>query len=350
MLDESLVPNAATAAGTHEFAARFPALSAQGFYRQAQGLTVSTLGLGSYLGAMSDDADEAYTRAVACALDGGINFLDTSLNYRHQRSERAFGAAIAGRQRSEIVICTKAGFLVPDAMPQGLHGHDVVGRMHCMVPSFLEDQLGRSLSNLGVECIDVFYLHNPETQLKFVDQETFDERIRKAFATLEQLANQGKIRYYGTATWDGYRQNGLPGSLSLIRLAQLAEEVGGPRHRFRFVQLPFNMGMPQAYSQKAETRDGEWMSVLNAARGLGITVIASATLLQGKLLGGQPEALADYFGIANDAVRAIQFTRSAPGITTALVGMGNSGHVKENLQVGLYPPLEPGRFGPLFGE
>ncbi len=340
------IGTAATSAGTRAYSERF---AHQRFYREAQGLMVSSLGLGSYLGDQSDAADAAYTEAAAAALDGGINFLDTALNYRHQRSERAIGAALRGRAREEIVLATKAGFLVPDAVPH-LHAHDVAGRMHCMTPAFLEDQLGRSLQNLGVDCVDVFYLHNPETQLRFVDEDEFARRCRAAFQKMEALAGQGRIQYYGTATWDGYRQNGKPGSLSLYRLAALAKDVAGEAHRFRFIQLPFNMGMPQAYSQRAEAKDGQRVSVLQAATELGITAVASATLLQTKLLGGQPPALAEYFGIEDDALRAIQFTRSAPGLTTALVGMGKAEHVRANLRIAAIEPMDAARFAALYGE
>lgn len=339
--------------GTKRYAGRFASFGEAGFYRDAQGLAISSLGLGSYLGAVSAEADEAYTAAATLALDSGINFLDTSLNYRHQHSERAIGKALAGRDRGELVICTKAGFLVPDATPRSLPPGEVVGRMHCMTPDFLEDQLHRSLRNLGVDTIDVFYLHNPETQLRFASQDVFYQRCRIAFKKLERLADEGQIQYYGTATWDGYRQNGGAGSLSLTKLAKIAEDTGGRNHRFRFVQLPFNMAMPEAYLQCAESRNGEpneeRISVLQAASELGITVIASATLLQTRLLDGQSEALAESLGLPDAACRAIQYTRSAPGVSVALVGMGNSQHVRENLRVAGHRALAPGQFAQLFG-
>jgi len=59
------------------------------------------------------------------------------------------------------------------------------------------------------------------------------------------------------------------------------------------------------------------IGVLDEARKLGVTVVSSASLLQGRL----------------DAQRAIEFVRSTPGITVALVGMSNAAHVKENLAV-----------------
>src|SRR5690606_21096876 len=97
--------------------------AASGFYRCCQSLTVSSLGLGSYLGNMDAATDAAYVASVTAAVRGGINFLDTSLNYRHQGSERNFGTAVgkliaAGEvARDEIVLCTKAGYLVPNAIP-----------------------------------------------------------------------------------------------------------------------------------------------------------------------------------------------------------------------------------------
>jgi aryl-alcohol dehydrogenase-like predicted oxidoreductase len=341
----------ATAEATAAYAARFAQY--QQFYRVAQGLTVSTLGLGTYLGEMTDDADRGYTEAVRAALDGGINFLDTSLNYRHQRSERAIGAALAasGLARAHYVVCTKAGFLVPDAMPLGrLRASELVGNMHSMAPVFLDDQLQRSRRNLGLDTIDVFYLHNPETQLKFVAPDVFyEERVRAAFTCCEAMAASGRIRYYGAATWDGFRRNGMADGLSLVRLAAIARQVAGENHHFRFVQLPFNLSMTEAFGQQAEQFGEERVNIMEAARRLGISVVASATLLQSRLATGLPEQLRTLVpGDSPDAVRAIQFTRSAPGISVALVGMGQPAHVSTNLGVAAVPPLAPESFTRLF--
>jgi len=77
-------------------------------------------------------------------------------------------------KRDEFVVSTKAGFLTPNAMPGvALRPEDLAGNMHSMAPAFLADQLGRSRKNLGLETIDVLYLHNPETQLSFVDAGEF---------------------------------------------------------------------------------------------------------------------------------------------------------------------------------
>jgi aryl-alcohol dehydrogenase-like predicted oxidoreductase len=336
----ALIAGHATPQGTAAYASRFPAP----FYRRAQGLTVSTLGIGSYLGQMNDAADAGYTEAVAAALHGGINFIDTSLNYRHQRSERNIGAALQNARREELVLCTKAGFLTPDAVPvDKITAEDVVDNMHCMTPDFLEDQLHRSRINLGVECVDVFYLHNPETQLDHVEEGEFYHRIGEAFARLERLADAGLLQYYGAATWSGFRQR--EGGLSLARMLDLAYELRGDRHRFRFIQLPFNLAMTEALS----LRDAVGRNLLDEAQSMGISVVASASILQARLARDIPPVIGERLtGLNTDAQRSIQFTRSTPGITTALVGMGRAEHVRENLGIAAVPPATPEQFMDLF--
>lgn len=319
----------ATAEGTARLAGRHPEFARAGFYREACGLKVSSLGIGTYLGAPTAAADRAYTDALIAAGEGGINFFDTAINYRNQHSEMCVGVALQALHRTEIVVCTKAGFLTPGAVPGFLEKDDVVGGMHSMAPRFLAHQIERSRSNLGVDTIDVFYLHNPETELAYLSGPAFEERLRRAFGALEQLVTEGKISWYGAATWDGFR---VKDQLSLPRLAQIARETGGAHHHFRFIQLPFNLSMVEAFS-------GGHDSVLETAARLGITVVASATLLQTQVLERIPEALAGLTGPASPAQQAIQFTRSTPGITVALVGMGKRVHVEQNLGVAAVPPL-----------
>jgi aryl-alcohol dehydrogenase-like predicted oxidoreductase len=322
----------ATSEGTRRYTDRYPDYRNAGFYRTVFDLQVSTLGIGTYLGEIDEASDRAYTEALLRAGEGGINFFDTAINYRNQLSERAIGAALQRLQRDEVVVATKAGFLTPGAVPDFLAPDDVVGRMHSMAPRFLADQIERSRANLGVETIDIFYLHNPETQLRYCSRADFEDRARRAFAELERLADRQKIRRYGVATWDGFRK---PGALDLPRLAQIAAEEGGADHRFRFIQLPFNLAMVEAFTGRPE-------SVLDQAGRLGVAVVASATLMQTRVLGEMPGPVAELLpGLATDAQRAIQFTRSTPGISVALVGMGRREHVEENLGVAQVPPAAP---------
>src|SRR5439155_26409552 len=78
----------------------------------------------------------------------------------------------------------------------------------------------------------------------------------------------------------------------------------------------------------------EYVSALQSAEALDVTVIASGSILQGQIARGLPEAIRDSLGsLATDAQTGIQFVRSAPGITTALVGMSRVEHVEENLSL-----------------
>jgi aryl-alcohol dehydrogenase-like predicted oxidoreductase len=332
----------ATREGTARFASRLPQTAYPAFYREGRDLLISSIGIGTYLGAMNDATDAAYAEAIHEALQRGVNVIDTSLNYRHQRSERAVAAGIRAfvqhdqGGRNEFLVCTKGGYLVPGAMTENtLTPDEVAGGMHSMALAFLADQIDRSRRNLGLETIDVYYLHNPETQLEFVDLPEFMKRIQGAFDRLERAVADGLIRYYGTATWDGYRRAGH-GALSLPALAEAAHQIAGDNHHFRFIQLPFNPAMPEALTRPVEGGG----TVLDVAAQLDITVVASAPLMQARLARNLPSDFERMLpGLGTDAQRAIQFTRSTPGIASALVGMSNRAHVEENLAVARIDPL-----------
>jgi aryl-alcohol dehydrogenase-like predicted oxidoreductase len=338
------LPDRATRAGTERYRGRHAAAVASDHFRPLAGehLAVSSVGLGTYLGPSDDAADARYQAAIGRAIELGINVLDAAINYRSQRSERAVGRALAaavrgGIGRDEIVVASKAGFLPLDAgveraearqylertyVASGLARPDeIVAGCHCLAPRYLEDQLARSRRNLGLETIDVYYLHNPETQLEEVEPATFLGRMRAAFEVLEGAAASGTIGVYGTATWNGYRQPpGAPDHLDLFALAEAAREVGGERHRFRVVQLPLNQRMPEAAEARTQARRGGTpMTLLEAAGELGMQVMSSASILQGKLA---PDAAA--------ARGAIDWVRSRPGLTTALIGMSRVEHVEAN--------------------
>jgi aryl-alcohol dehydrogenase-like predicted oxidoreductase len=319
----------ATAEGTARYAGRFSRHRENAFFRSVRNLSVSSLGIGTYLGKQDDAGDRGYTDALLAAAEQGINVFDTAITYRGQRSERCIGNAMKQLQRDEIVVCTKAGFLSPGVAPAGMAKDDVAGGMHSMAPDFLSHQIDRSLANMGLDTIDVFYLHNPETQLGFVTGGAFDARLASAFDRLEHLVQQKKIRWYGAATWDGLRKKG---ALNLARLVEIAGDVAGEEHHFRFVQLPFNIAMVEAYVDRPE-------NVLETAARLGVTVVASASLLQARALEQMPEAVERHLpGLDTAAQRAIQFTRSTPGIAVALTGMGRREHVLENVGVARVPP------------
>ena len=360
----------ATAASTKRYADRFRKAAAGGF-REAHGLTLSSLGIGTYLGAADDKTDATYAASVVAAVENGLNVVDTAINYRFQRSERSIGAAIKqlaqkGFSREEFVLCTKGGYLSPDgAMPAEPNEYfyreyiqpgvfkpnEIVQGSHCMTPRFLEDQLGRSLRNLGVDSVDVYYLHNPETQLSEVSRPDFLERVRDAFIYLEAAVAAGRIQFYGMATWSGFRQEASArDALQLGELEQLARDIAGGAHHFRFVQLPFNLAMTEALTLGNQKMGSSVKTVMEAATELGITLIASASLFQGQVARNLPGFVAQALGLQTDAERALQFARSSPGITTALVGMSHPEHVLANARLVSIPLATVDEFSKLFSR
>ena len=368
----------ATSEGTSRYRDRFPQLSEAEFFRHPQAvpgaadLWLSLLGLGTYLGEPDDATDVGYTEAILLAVRSGINVLDTAINYRHQRSERNIGAALeqllgtGDVRRDEVFVSTKAGYLSFDANlppdPRGyfqreyidsgvLNPKELVGGMHCMAPDYLQNQIERSRKNLGLETIDLFYLHNPETQLAEVSPVLFRERLKRAFAMLESSVKAGKLCYYGMATWNAFRvAEGSRDYISLAMAADLAREIAGQAHHFRFIQLPFNLAMPEAYALANQSVVKKNVSVLTAAGQLGIAVVGSASLYQGRLTHSLPPFIRQTLGMKSDGENAIQFARSAPGLNTALVGMAHKEHVAANLKPALLPPASLEEWQKLFSS
>ncbi len=361
----------ATAEGTARYAEKFRGVAADGHFRQAEGLLLSSLGIGTYLGQPNDSTDASYTAAIVAAVESGINLIDTAINYRLQRSERSIGTALKvlahkGIKRDEIVICTKAGYLTPDGnMPADPNRYffeeyvqrgvfsakDIVAGSHCMTPRYLENQLGRSLKNLQVDCVDVFYLHNPEAQLSEIAPEEFLKRVRDAFVFLEAAVARDQIQYYGMATWNGFRQEkSARDAMQLTEIASIAEEIAGEKHHFRFLQLPFNLAMTEALTLGNQQLAGGIKTIMEAADELGIKLIASASLLQGQVAQNLPGFVGEALGLENDAERALQFARSAPGIAASLVGMSRTAHVEANTRLVEVAPAGLEEFSKLFSR
>src|SRR6267378_3333237 len=141
------------------------------------------------------------------------------------------------------------------------------------------------------------------------------------------------------ATWNAFGQGENEQDLLLLAVMEsLAREVTTGSHHLRFLQLPFNLGMTEALTRPNQSLDGSRVPMVEAANKLGITLVASAAMLQGKLSHGLPPFVAKALGLQNDAERALQFVRSTPGITTALVGMSRVEHVHANMALASIAP------------
>jgi aryl-alcohol dehydrogenase-like predicted oxidoreductase len=349
-----------TPSGSADYASRFTAYN--GNYRPLLGMSISSVGIGTYLGDEDAVTDSHYAQAIRTALLGGINLVDTAVNYRCQRSERVIGAVIgelvaSGQvKREQIMIATKGGYIAFDRevpadprrwfdenliKPGIIKPNDLVQGSHCMTARYLEAMLDLSRSNLGLESVDVYYLHNPETQLSAVGHDEFLARIRAAFEFLEGAVDAGKIVCYGAATWNGFRlKPNERGYLSLTELVRTASDVGGRDHHFRVIQLPYNLAMTEALTLHNQILPGDnQVSLLAAADAMDVAVCASASLLQGQLTSRLPDVLRSAFpGMESDAQRSLQFVRSTPGIDVALVGMSSAVHVAHNLTTLKHPP------------
>ncbi|HVF38456.1 MAG TPA: aldo/keto reductase, partial [Gemmatimonadaceae bacterium] len=322
-------------------------------------LHASSIGMGTYLGECDDTEDDRYTSLLATGVAKGLNLVDTAINYRCQRSERAVGRAVRSviesgiATRDELIICTKGGYIPLEGEPPQsrddykaylkeeffdrgiMQTTDVIAGGHCLTPHFLRNQVELSRANLGVECIDLYYLHNPEQQLDTLGAEQFRNVIRAAFTQLEAHVASGDIGIYGCATWNGFRVFAANRChLSLALLVQIAEEVGGKDHHFRIVQLPVNLAMPEGIRAPTQQADGSNTALIPLAGSMGISVIASASLMQSKLARDLPATMRSALpAMETDAQRAIAFVRSLP-VSSALVGMRAIEHLEENLGAG----------------
>ena len=277
----------ATKEATERYRRRFDGRIPPEHFRLLQGIWASSIGIGTYLGNHDAETDRQYHQAIVAAVESGCNVIDTAVNYRCQRSERAIGTALKelsarGFGRDEIVVATKGGFIPYDgAPPKDLRSYfnetfvkagvaklsDVIAGCHCMKPEYLLHQLDCSLRNLDLDCIDIYYVHNPEIQLGKITRQEFNDRLQRAFETLEGAVSAGKIRMYGTATWDGYRTDpSAEDYLSLAEAAGLAIKAGGPNHHFKVIQLPLNLGMTEALELNNQQIEGKAFPILGAAQ------------------------------------------------------------------------------------
>jgi aryl-alcohol dehydrogenase-like predicted oxidoreductase len=362
----------ATTRGTWTYRDRFGDRFGRTYFRRFGPGVTSSIGIGTYLGAPTDEVDDRYEAALTTALEHGVNHVDTAVNYRHGRSERVVGRALerADVDRDAVVVATKGGFVPFDGkrpadpaayvretfVDTGLvDSADLAHGCHCIAPAFVEAMLDRSLSTLGVDSVDCYYVHNPETQLDGRDRAAVYDQLEATFRLLERRRAAGDLYGYGVATWEAFRvptghQKHLSLAEILARADAAAEQVGNEESGFLAVQLPFNVVMADAFTVDSQpTPDGDGhTSLLERAHEAGVNVVASASLAQGDLAEEMPSEIDAMLAGDTRAQRALNFARSAPGVTTALVGTSRRRHVEENVAAGTFDPLGARAFDDVF--
>ncbi len=344
-----MISGFATSEGTKNFSEKFLTEN----YNQFQNLYLSNVGIGTYLGEPDSQTDVMVKDAVKKSIMSGINVIDTAINYRAQKSERSIGQALSelisenSIDRNELFICTKNGYVTNDGdikedfmqyimrelgKPGIVKEGDISTGYHCMTIPYLQDQLERSLKNLNLECIDLMYLHNAVEGHPEMSKTQFLENLKKVFEFYESKRKEGKIRFYGMATWECFRANSDNAMfLSLEDVVKLAQDVGGSDHGFRFIQLPFNLHFDQAMLLQNQKVNDSQKSILESALELGVGVFTSVPLMQGRLLEWAKSK--PLFSNSSPSVGLLQFIRSTPGVLAPLIGQKSTNHVDENLEV-----------------
>ena len=357
-----MISGFATSSGTKNFLDKHVDIKFS--YKNFQGLTLSNIGIGTYLGDADEQTDIIVKNAVKESILSGVNVIDTAINYRAQKAERSVGNAISELiseekiKRDEIFVSTKNGYVTNDGDIKedfmqyimrefGKTGivkeGDISSGYHCMTIPFLEDQLNRSLSNLQLDCIDLVYLHNAVEGNPQMSSQTMYEKLTGVFEFYEQKRKEGKIRFYGLATWDCFRVSEDHNMfLSLEKVVDIARSIGGNDNGFRFIQLPYNLHFDQAFMQKNQMCNDKKTSILDSATAKNIGVFTSVPLMQGRLIEWA-KAKPD-FSNNPPSIGLLQFIRSTPGVLAPLVGHKSIPHVKENLQALRIPPLSDQSF------
>lgn len=308
--------------------------------RHNESLYSLPIAIGTHLGDFSDEDSLAFIETMTYGLRNGVNFIDTAINYRGMRSERDIGIVLNNLineeksiGREEIIISTKGGQIYGDIalkmppinylnnilIPNGilrLEDVNIVDNYRfTLKPKFYETSIDLSRKNLGLETIDIHYIHNPEVSMYVLGEDSFYKQLEELFKFYEEQVSKGYIRAYGFATWNGLLEDvDSRWYISLEKVVEIAKAIGGDNHHFKYVQLPFN--------KSNQLVKGKECTTIEAANSLGLTVNISAPLNQCKDV--------NFSEVSHDEL--LRFVIETPGVYAAMVGTKAKDHFISNLK------------------
>jgi len=282
-----MIKGKASSEATQLFSQKFPEIKYKSLGRT--GFTVSSCGFGCY---RVDYRVQEHFDSMEYALSNGINLIDTSANYSDGGSEILIGNVVADLinkgtvKREEIVIVSKGGYIqgknyehAKKLKDEGKGYKQVTeyaeNLWHSINPDFLKDQITNSLDRMKLETIDVYLLHNPEyfldspaakeLELEELRHEYYN-RIKSAFAYLEEEVKAGRISYYGISSNSFGKKTDDQVFTSLENCFDAAKnptpalpegEGESVNNHFAVIQFPFNLmerGAVTNLNQRAETK------------------------------------------------------------------------------------------------
>jgi aryl-alcohol dehydrogenase-like predicted oxidoreductase len=292
--------------------------------------SVSTISFGTW--AIGDDwgkvEDKESFAALNRAVDLGVNFFDTADVYGDGRSERLL-AQLKRDRKEEIVIATKAG--------RRLNPHVAGGYTGKNITEFIE----RSLKNLETDTLDLVQLHCPPTEVYYYPE---------LFGALDDLIEQGKIRYYGVSVEkveEGIKALEYPNvqSVQIIfnifrqRPAELFFDLAKRRKVGILARVPLSSGMlsgkmtaqsqfsqndHRAYNRHGEAFDkGETFSGIDYRTGLEAVEELRALIPEGMTM----------------SQFALRWILMFDAVSCAIPGAKTASQAKENIIASDLPPL-----------
>jgi aryl-alcohol dehydrogenase-like predicted oxidoreductase len=331
-------------------------------FRIFDDLSLSSIGMGTYLGQPSLEDDNDIENAVYDSIkSGALNVIDTAINYRAMKSEKSIGRALLRLikddiiARDEVFICTKNGYITNDGdyprvdvmeymqkmfiSTEIIKPNDISSGYNVLNPNYIARCIDKSLVNMHLSSIDLVYIHNAfESWYEDISREEFMQMLSKVFEIYEEYRSRNKIKYYGMATWTCFRVH--PNNreyLSLEETVKVAEKVGGKQHGFRFIQLPYNLMYSEAILMKNQDVGSiKNLTILEAAERLNIGVFTSIPLFQSRLLNAK---IPDYAGLTGQVEKIIQIIRSTPSVISPLIGQKKPEHVQQNIKIADVPPM-----------